>query len=109
MTSPVRKRRDRSRRRIVADALEIVSQARELFCSQPCGDTGANLAPLTRSDTVLINRAIRSGWDVPEAKRVEIVRQIGLALDGDDDRLVLAVAQTTLLMEAANLLHERTG
>ena len=110
MTSPVRQRRDRSRKRLThAESLEIVENARTVFCSQQRGDSGASLEPITRSDLILVNRAVRAGWDVPEAKRVEIIQQIGLTLDGDNDLLVLAAARTMLLMEAANLLNERTG
>ena len=110
MTSPVRQRRDRSRKRLAqAEALEIVENARTVFCSQRHGDSGASLAPITCSDLILVNRAVRAGWDVPEAKRVEVIQQIGLTLDGDNDRLVIAAARTMLLMEAANLLNERTG
>ena len=105
MTSPPRQRRDRSRRRLAhAEASEIVLHARTLFCSQPHGDTGASLEPITRSDLVLIARAVRSGWDVPETKRVEIIQQIGLALASDDPRLALSAARAMMAM-----IDERTG
>ena len=110
MTSPVRQRRDRSRKRLAhAESLEIVENARTVFCSQQRGDSGASLEPITRGDLVLVRRAICGGWDVPEAKRGEIIQRIGLALDGDNDRLVIAAAKTMLMMEASNLLNERTG
>lgn len=105
MTSPHRKRADRERKRLTEiERLELVERARRFMPTESPGDYGETCAPLTRSDMILIGRAIRDGWDVPEAKRDEIVRQTLAALNSDNDRLTLAAARLVILMEAAN--HE---
>lgn len=99
MTSPVRRRRDASRRRLSSvESSEIVAAARRLIEAQPRGDDGAASAPLTRTDIVLIGRAVRSGWDIPEAKRLAIVQQLRQALDSTDPRLVVSAARCLLAM-----------
>ena len=99
MTSPQRKRADRARKRLKeVERLELVERAQRLLN----GDTGETCAALTRSDCVMIGRAIRNGWDVPESKRLEIVRQTLAALKSPDERLAVAAAQLVVLMEAAN-------
>ena len=58
--------------------------------------------PLTRGDCVMIARAIREGWDVPAEKREQIQRQIAVALDSDNPRLVIAVGRLALVMQEAS-------
>lgn len=104
MTSPVRQRRDRSRKRIASDdALEIVSAARTLIDAQPRGDSGAQSEPLSRGDIVMIGRSIRHDRQVSDSKRIEIIAQLGQALESDDARLVVSAAKCLLAMRAANL------
>lgn len=104
MTSPHRKRSDRSRKRLTElEKLEIVERARRCAnITETLGDYGANCAPLTRSDCVLIGKAVRGNWDVPEQKRAEIIQQISETLNSDDHRLTLAVVRLVIRMEAAN-------
>ena len=111
MTSPARKRSDRSRKRLAeAESLEIVERARQcLVCTilpPTPGDYGAPCAPLTRSDCILIGRAVREGWDVSKSKRRRIIREMMAALDTDDARLILSVARLALAMEKQNMLAE---
>ena len=111
MTSPNRKRSDRSRKRLAdAESLEIVERARRcLVCSTlppNSGGYGATCAPLSRSDCVLIGRAVREGWDVPKAKRRSIMRQMMATLETDDARLILSVARLALAMDKHNMLVE---
>ena len=106
MTSPFRKRSDRERKRLSEiERLELVELAKQSLKTEFAGDTGETYAPLTRTDFILIGRAIRDGWDVPEAKRQEIIQQTLVALDSDNDRLSLAAVRVVVLMEAAN--HEK--
>lgn len=106
MTSPSRKRADRSRKRLTEiERLEIVERAQRYLKHESPGDTREPCAPLTRSDCLLIGRAIRGGWDVPEAKRREIVQQTLAALNSDDERLSISAAQLVIAMEGAN--HEK--
>ena len=70
--------------------------------NQSPGDSRGPSEPLTRTDCILIGRAIRDGWDVPEAKRQEIVLQTLAALKSDDEWLTLAAVRLVVLMEAAN-------
>ena len=103
MTSPTRKRSDRSRKLTQTEKLEIAERAKRIVrLTESPGDYGANCAPLTRGDCVLIGKAVRSGWDVPDSKRQEIVQQMLAALDTDDDRLALSVLNLMIAMEAAN-------
>lgn len=108
MTSPVRKRRDRSRKRLAsAESLEIIEQARGFFSLQPFGgDTGANcerLEPLTRTHCAMIAQAVRGGWlDTDAQKRARIVGQLMQAVDSTDDRLAVSAARVVLLMMQAN-------
>lgn len=103
MTSPSRKRADRSRKRLTElERLEVVERAKRCLPAESQGDSRGPSAPLTRSDCVLIRQAIRGGWDVPEAKREEIIRQTLEALESTDEWLVVAAAQLVILMEGAN-------
>lgn len=106
MTSPFRKRSDRERKRLSEiERLELVERAKQTLQSELPGDSRGPSEPLTRADCVLIGRAIRDGWDVPEAKRLEIVQQTLQALDSPDEWLSLAAVRLVVLMEAAN--HEK--
>ncbi len=106
MTSPTRKRADRSRKRLTEiERLEFMERAQLCLKTELLGDSRGPCAPLTRSDCILIGRAIRDGWDVSEAKRREIIQQTLVALDSDNDRLSLAAVRVVVLMEAAN--HEK--
>ncbi len=104
MTSPTRKRSDQSRKRLSElKALEIAERARQCFvCTPEPRGSGATCAFLTRSDIVLIGRAVRGGWPVPERKCQEIVEQLFATLESDDDRLALSVAWVVLAMEEQN-------
>ena len=103
MTSPNRKRSDRERKRLSEiERLELVERAKQTLQSELPGDSRGPCEPLTRTDCVLIGRAIRDGWDVPEAKRLEIVQQTLAALNSDDERLTLAAVRLVIAMEAAN-------
>ncbi len=104
MTSPARKRSDRSRKRLSqVEKLEIAERVKRCFdIDVSPGDYGANCAPLTRADCILIGKAVREDWDVPEAKRDEIAGQMLAALDSGDNRLALSVVRLTLAMEARN-------
>lgn len=99
MTSPVRKRRDRSRRRLsLNESLEVI-RAKQIINLHLTGvGSGATSAPLTRADIGLISRAVREGWDVPSEKRVSILRQLDQTIAGDDDRLVICAAQLVMRM-----------
>ncbi len=97
MTAPVRKRRDRSRRREVAP--ETIDAAKLSFAGVPTtGTMGQRLEPLTRADCVLIRQAVRHGWDTLPEKRVEVVQRLRWALNSEDVRLAISAAETILLM-----------
>ena len=105
MTSPTRKRADRSRKRLTeVERLEFMERAQRCLQNQSPWDSREPCAPLTRSDCILIGRAIRDGWSLPNAKRDEIVQQTIAALNSDNDRLTLSAVRLVILMEAAN--HE---
>ena len=71
---------------------------------QTCEESGegATLALLTRSDVVLIGRAVRGRWLVSEEERHEAVEQLFVTLQSDDVRLVLSVVRVLLMMEEQN-------
>ena len=103
MTSPTRKRSDRSRKLTQTEKLEIAERAKRIVrLTESPGDYGANCAPLTRGDCVLIGKAVREGWDVPESKRREILLGMLAALATDNDRLALSVTKLVIAMEATN-------
>ena len=95
MTSPVRKRRDRARRRSKEDASELIEKAREVAyyhsTQGPIGEAAEILTPL---DCRLITRAAREGWPTPQAKREEYIDRLMATLHCDDESLVLAAART---------------
>ena len=106
MTSPTRKRADRSRKRLTEiERLEFTERAQLCLKTELLGDSRGPCAPLTRSDCILIGRAIRDGWNVSDAKRHEIIQQTIVALNSDNDRLTLAAVRLVIHMEAAN--HEK--
>lgn len=103
MTSPTRKRADRSRKRLTElERLGVVERAQRYLNHESPGDTGEPCVPITRNDCILIGRAIRDGWDVPEAKRLAIIQQVRAALHSDNERLALSAARLVIAMEAAN-------
>ena len=104
MTSPTRKRSDQSRKRLSElKTLEIVERARQCFvCTPKPRGYRATCALLTRSDVVLIGRAVRGGWPIPDEKRTAIVEQLMATLQSDDDRLAISVARVVLAMEEQN-------
>ena len=103
MTSPTRKRSDRSRKLTQTEKLEIAERAKRIVrLTESPGDYGANCAPLTRGDCVLIGKAVREGWDVPDSKRREILLGMLAALATDNDRLALSVTKLVIAMEATN-------
>ena len=104
MTNPDRKRSDRSRKRLSdAKALEIVEKAQWCLADMPKPrGYGAICALLTRSDDVLIGRAVRGRWPIPDEKREAIVEQLMATLQSDDDRLAITVARVVLAMEERN-------
>ena len=103
MTSPFRKRSDRERKRLTeAERLELVERAKQTLQSELPGDSRGPCEPLTRTDCILIRRAILAGWNIPEAKRLEIVQQTLAALNSDDEWLSLAAVRLVIAMEAAN-------
>lgn len=103
MTSPFRKRSDQERKRLnEIERLELVERAKQTLKSELPGDSRGPSEPLTRTDCILIGRAIRGGWNVSEAKRKEIVSQTLAALNSDDEWLTLAAVRLVVLMEAAN-------
>lgn len=108
MTSPTRKRSDQSRKRLSElKALEIVERARQCFvCTPKPRGYGATCALLTRSDVVLIGRAVRGRWPIPEKKCQEILESLFATFQSDDDRLVLSVARVVLAMEEQNQLAQ---
>jgi hypothetical protein len=52
---------------------------------------------------LLIRKAIRERWDVPEARRMTLVDEIYPLIDSADVRLVLAVIRVFLAAEKADL------
>lgn len=99
MTSPVRQRRTRSRRRISdADAAESLQKARALAQGRgsPVGHE-----PLTRNDCVMIRKAVNHGWPIPHHKQIAIVARLVAMLDDPRGYMQLCAVQTIVAIDAA--------
>ena len=58
---------------------------------------------MSRSDLVLLRRAVREHWPADEAKRPAIVDRAFHTLECGDTRRVIAAARTLLEMDKANV------
>lgn len=80
------------------------------LASQTRGGWGPD-APLSRSDLVLLRTAANHDWPAPAPVRQLAVDRIMAAVDEadrtDDARMMLAVANTAITLDAANLRDER--
>lgn len=92
---PSRKKRKRYRLRTAATA------------SGPgtCGGWGQGL-PTSRSDLVLLRKAINQDWPVPDNVRLAIVGELNCEIGSPDGHWFLAVARSFVAMEAANIRDE---
>lgn len=92
---PSRKKRKRYRQRAEATAR-----------AKPRGGWGQGL-PISRSDLVLLRKAINADWPVADEVRPLIVDDVCQMFDHDKNRYALAAIRTVLAMEAANIRQER--
>jgi hypothetical protein len=91
---PYRTRRERRYRRKMAKA---VAQGPE------CAGGWGKDSPISRSDWLLVRRAIREGWDTPPAVRVEVAARCIEAAESGDHRMLLSAASAFLAMQQDDL------
>ena len=61
---------------------------------------------VSRSDLVLLRRAIRENWDIPEATRLQILQSLCGIMGGDGELMVGSVLLTVIRMEEQNQNRE---
>jgi hypothetical protein len=64
-----------------------------------------DVAPLSRSDIVLLRRAAREGWGVPDTLRTEVIVEVRKILAAGNRRQKLAAAKLLLAMDQADAKH----
>lgn len=62
---------------------------------------------LTRSDMVLIRKAIANRWNVPAETRARIIDGLMTAMEVGNDRKVVSAARTVVAAEGDNIHHEQ--
>jgi hypothetical protein len=60
----------------------------------------------SRSDLILLRRAIREGWAIPEDRRQTLPKEIAVLLRSDNPRLAIGAARVYVEMDRANLKAE---
>ncbi len=61
---------------------------------------------LSRSDMVLIRKAIANNWPVSQETRVRVIAGMFNAMESGHARKTIAVGRTAVAMEAANIRSE---
>jgi hypothetical protein len=90
------------------NAAQPVQQAQPIGLPTAAGTKTAGLwADASRGELLLIRKAIRERWDMPEARRLTLLHEIYPLSDTDDVRLVLAVTRVFLDAQEANMEEER--
>ena len=101
MTGQSRKKRQRCRRRELAEAIA--------YCPKTSGGWGQGLE-VSRSDLLLVRRAIREGWPVSaEAKRFVVADVCRVFDTTQSPRMLAAAAWAVVAMEGANQRAELTA
>ncbi|WP_437227995.1 hypothetical protein SH661x_000661 [Planctomicrobium sp. SH661] len=74
---------------------------------QPAGGWGKG-AVVTRSDLQLLKRALRQGWEIPEANRKRIIESLMEAMDSDqhNGRLALRAAEVVIELDRLGLIND---
>ena len=95
-----RRKRKRKRQRLLAPAIGRVSVGER-------GDRTAFLlggwGEASRSDLILLSRAIRNGWPVPVERRRPILEEIANILGKSDERLELGVVRVFIAAKDNNI------
>lgn len=64
--------------------------------------------PMSKSDMVLLRRAVNARWPIPESERPAIVTQMCATVAGaDDDRSRIAAAKVLAAMDKLNMDQEK--
>ena len=75
----------------------------------PVGGRGEPIglwATASRGDLRLLRRAIREGWDVPEARRATLLHEVCQQFEASNPRLTIAIAWVLIEADKFNLRTE---
>src|SRR6185312_8732491 len=99
---PSRRKRKRYLRRIARTEATAQNPISDASAGENSGGLGGKFQPVTRGDWRLVQRAANQDWPAPPASKQAVCDAIGPTLDTSSTRLLFAVTNAMLAMDAAN-------